>query len=461
MPGYRKLHKFIRRAGAGLLALVMVLGMIFAQPLASYAEETGSITVNFPVDGTSFSLYQVGKLVGGDPVLTGVYAESGIDLDSSDAAMNLQVYTVQNEVAADAVQVTADGKATFANLAVGVYLVIGETAKDGKTTYTPAAVLASVPQWIDHELVYDVAIENKYSEETDKTTEVSVLKIWNDGTNKYGYRPKSVKAVLIRNGQVIDTVQLSKANNWSYTWKDLDADATYVVAEKRVPSGYVVSYSKIRKTWIIKNTVIPPGTPDVPPTQESSSVPESSSPEESTSVPESSTEESSVPESSTEESSSVPESSTEESSSVPESSTEESSVPESSTEESSSVPESSTEESSSVPESSTEESSSVPESSVPEESSSVVETSVPEESSSEVYSTEETSEEESTEIISTEETPEESSGEESTTAVSPTTPDSGGTGSTIPQTGSNWWSVLLLTAAGLFFILMGLLRRER
>ena len=429
MPGYRKLHKFIRRAGAGLLALVMVLGMIFAQPLASYAEETGSITVNFPVDGTSFSLYQVGKLVGGDPVLTGVYAESGIDLDSSDAAMNLQVYTVQNEVAADAVQVTADGKATFANLAVGVYLVIGETAKDGKTTYTPAAVLASVPQWIDHELVYDVAIENKYSEETDKTTEVSVLKIWNDGTNKYGYRPKSVKAVLIRNGQVIDTVQLSKANNWSYTWKDLDADATYVVAEKRVPSGYVVSYSKIRKTWIIKNTVIPPGTPDVPPTQESSSVPESSSPEESTSVPESSTEESSVPESSTEESSSVPESSTEESSSVPESST--------------------------------EESSSVPESSVPEESSSVVETSVPEESSSEVYSTEETSEEESTEIISTEETPEESSGEESTTAVSPTTPDSGGTGSTIPQTGSNWWSVLLLTAAGLFFILMGLLRRER
>lgn len=90
----------------------------------------------------------------------------------------------------------------------------------------------------------------------EKRTSVSVTKAWNDGNNADSMRPDSVAARLCTvdaQGNAVavvgKSVELSAANNWTYTWDDLavsDADGnniTYTVQEANVPEGYEAAVS--------------------------------------------------------------------------------------------------------------------------------------------------------------------------------------------------------------------------
>lgn len=85
----------------------------------------------------------------------------------------------------------------------------------------------------------------------EKRTSVSVTKAWSDGDNADNMRPDSVTARLCTvdaQGNAVAvagrSVELSAANNWTYTWDDLavsDAEGngiTYTVQEANVPEGY-------------------------------------------------------------------------------------------------------------------------------------------------------------------------------------------------------------------------------
>ena len=71
-------------------------------------------------------------------------------------------------------------------------------------------------------------ITNKHKPET---TEVSVLKVWDDKDNQDGVRPESIEVMLVRDGEamydenVTETAAykqtLSADNGWTYTWTDL------------------------------------------------------------------------------------------------------------------------------------------------------------------------------------------------------------------------------------------------
>ena len=85
-----------------------------------------------------------------------------------------------------------------------------------------------------------------YVENTTDRTSVPVTKIWADETAEN--RPDSITVNLYRGEEVIDTMELSEANNWKGIFEDLpkyDAQGdviNYKVREENVPEGYKVSY---------------------------------------------------------------------------------------------------------------------------------------------------------------------------------------------------------------------------
>ena len=78
-------------------------------------------------------------------------------------------------------------------------------------------------------------------------TQVQVTKKWDDGDDKDGLRPKTIKVQLYADGKKAgEVVQLSADNKWTYTFTDLVEKAngkaiSYTVEEVDVPEGYQVS----------------------------------------------------------------------------------------------------------------------------------------------------------------------------------------------------------------------------
>lgn len=74
---------------------------------------------------------------------------------------------------------------------------------------------------------------------------VSGAKSWEDYNDQMGYRPKEIKVILNRDGEKLDEVTTSEAENWSYSFKNLykyhdgGKEYTYTVSEEPV-SGYTL-----------------------------------------------------------------------------------------------------------------------------------------------------------------------------------------------------------------------------
>ena len=93
-----------------------------------------------------------------------------------------------------------------------------------------------------------------------EAVEKTIYKVWNDANNVDGKRPASIEVSLFANGEFKETVTLSAANNWMYSWKDLPANKdgkpiAYTIQEVNVPDGYTSSLSEDGNT--LTNTHIP------------------------------------------------------------------------------------------------------------------------------------------------------------------------------------------------------------
>lgn len=78
------------------------------------------------------------------------------------------------------------------------------------------------------------------------TTDISVIKKWDDKKNQDGLRPESIKVNLLADGVKYLEKELTASNNYSYTWKDLDKtkdgkEVKYTVEEKEVTPKYTVN----------------------------------------------------------------------------------------------------------------------------------------------------------------------------------------------------------------------------
>ncbi|MGU3367973.1 Cna B-type domain-containing protein [Bacillus mycoides] len=86
-------------------------------------------------------------------------------------------------------------------------------------------------------------------------TKVEGTKTWND--NNATDRPKAIKVVLLQNGKVVDTKEVTAATNWKYTFESLQAyDANGVAYEYKVKEQPVDGYKSEVNGNDIKNTKV-------------------------------------------------------------------------------------------------------------------------------------------------------------------------------------------------------------
>lgn len=93
---------------------------------------------------------------------------------------------------------------------------------------------------------------------TIKKINLSIEKIWNDHKDILGLRPSFVTIQLLKNGEVIDEVELSHSNNWKYEFTNLvqytdGTENQYTIKEKDV-DGYNSSQVRDGNTIVITNT---------------------------------------------------------------------------------------------------------------------------------------------------------------------------------------------------------------
>lgn len=79
---------------------------------------------------------------------------------------------------------------------------------------------------------------------------LTVHKVWDD--NGYPERPDSVAVHLLRDSKEYEEIELSKDNQWTFTWDNLDDRYDWSVKED-VPAGYEVSYKTEDNTIFITN----------------------------------------------------------------------------------------------------------------------------------------------------------------------------------------------------------------
>ncbi|HJE18919.1 MAG TPA: Cna B-type domain-containing protein [Aliicoccus persicus] len=116
------------------------------------------------------------------------------------------------------------------------YSVTENTVADYSTTIEPLPIA-------DENIFFDL-VTNTH---TPGQTSATVTKAWDDGNNQDGNRPGSVLVQLFANGvEYGDPVEVTSANNWTYTWTELDLNEAgvaidYTVEEVEVPADYEIS----------------------------------------------------------------------------------------------------------------------------------------------------------------------------------------------------------------------------
>ena len=140
-----------------------------------------------------------------------------------------------------------DGKLTFKEVPLGFYLLVQTGGAEGYSVCMPFTV--AVPTSDSTQWIYDIEASPKTG--IVKLTELTVRKAW-AGSEKH---PESVTVQLKRNGEAFgDAVTLNAENNWTYTWKDLEARESWSVEEVAVPDGYKATYETKDTVVTITNT---------------------------------------------------------------------------------------------------------------------------------------------------------------------------------------------------------------
>ena len=92
---------------------------------------------------------------------------------------------------------------------------------------------------VDDSITYDITVLNTHTPKISYT----VSKSWDDSNNNDGLRPNSITVRLLANGQEKEVKQISAANGWTYTFKDLDRfDSDGVLIQYTIIEDQVKDY---------------------------------------------------------------------------------------------------------------------------------------------------------------------------------------------------------------------------
>jgi hypothetical protein len=291
---------FKRKCLVFLSALLVACFSLSQLALASFTIDTDRLCSleliyqhdDKPIEGATFEIYYVADVDEDvEYEIEDEFAPAGIDLGDDDSnAWYKDAETLHSFIEYEAsegieIKPVAEGKTdengelVFKNLEVGVYLIVGEDETIDGVEYDPVDTLLLLPEIEDdyQKIDYDPSIYPKkivlyriVPEEPDEPDEPSnpsnpstpsdnekiqlnVLKVWDDD----GYeskRPEKVTVVLMKDGIQYDEVMLNDANNWRYTWENLDSDAEWRLVETDISNGYTVTSVRDGNTFVVTNT---------------------------------------------------------------------------------------------------------------------------------------------------------------------------------------------------------------
>lgn len=269
-----------KRAWAAVLAALLCL-LTLSPALAltgSYGELDGArctLAVTYhpgdaPAEGVRFRLWRAADVSASGytplPFVWKYHTLAGVEGWKAKAD-TLYSYLLRDGVAPTAEAATdGEGVARFEDLEQGLYLLAGSSLTRGGRVYTPTPTLVCLPNSGDfYTWDTDVAITCKFTYRTlsggSETVQRRVLKTWED-EGAEDLRPESVTVDLLRDGQVYDTVTLTAAENWRYTWEELPADGDWRVAE-RENGDYNVRAERQGVTFVLTNTYRQPPEEDL------------------------------------------------------------------------------------------------------------------------------------------------------------------------------------------------------
>lgn len=163
------------------------------------------------------------------------------------------------------------GDVVFSDLTPGLYLVLGaDVATDSESfRFQPFFVFLPTPVRETDTYLYDIEANPKPGQITPHT-EYTVVKLWKD--KGAASRPVEIIVDIFCDGELQETVTLSKENDWSYTWLTGRTDGVWTVAERNVPKGYTVTVTSRENVFTIVNTTDTtqqnrPGTGDTAPVE--------------------------------------------------------------------------------------------------------------------------------------------------------------------------------------------------
>ena len=238
-----KIHGSMSR----LTALLLCCLTLFFCQVSAGAENTGTLSISYPLNGTVYHIYRVGGIVNGEIVMDQAFSSVKLS-DRASAAAKIAKLVLQNGTQELANTKVAKGKAVFPNLPIGVYLVMGDPGTKNGIQYWPTPFLLSMPQKDDSgKLLWDVKVEGK----KEMNMSIFVTKRWVG--DQAANRPTSVTVHLLRNGKTYGApVVLNEANQWSHTWKDLPPDEWSVV-EDETPR-YTTAITREGNSFTVTNT---------------------------------------------------------------------------------------------------------------------------------------------------------------------------------------------------------------
>lgn len=252
-----------------IIALVLLFLISTQQALAISGidlTQKASLTLSFcpknsPASQVHFKLYRVAQVDEmGKYTLTNDFSSYPIALDAETIDWRNIATTLTGFVAADSIMPTydgktdTDGKLSFENMQLGLYLVMGDPFNANRSIYTPESFMLALPDRdVENNWSYDVTAKVKYSSRSDsEKINIEVIKVWDD--NEFKERPESITVELYDGTSLVESVALNKSNNWHYTWKDVYGATVYTVKEKDVPSGYYVNIERKNDTFVVTNT---------------------------------------------------------------------------------------------------------------------------------------------------------------------------------------------------------------
>ena len=155
----------------------------------------------------------------------------------------------QANIPSQAVLTDDTGISSFNNLDLGIYLILETKQVEGYSNFEPFFV--NIPQEIDNEWIYTISSMPKT--EIYNTIDLQVIKKWNR-QNENSRLPEYITINLYNDEELIDTVKLNKANNWTYTWEDIPKSDSYKIVETNIPEGYTATYTQDNYVFTVTNT---------------------------------------------------------------------------------------------------------------------------------------------------------------------------------------------------------------